>query len=193
MVLGVDEASQAYERAMRNIAAAGPGVCRVCWGFIDPDYETCYKWGHQPDCLDAMVPITYSEHLGRRGSRIRGVFGCHVVLDDFGTGFGSFTTSSTLPARFLKIDMELVRDMAASPTDRQVVKSITDVAHSLSKQTVAEGWRTATRCAPCASTASTAPGVSSSAGPSGSPRPPTSSAGCCPAAARREIARPQGG
>jgi hypothetical protein len=60
MVLGVDEASQGYERAMRNIAAAGPGVCRICWGFIDPDFETCYRCGHQPDCLDAVVPITYS-------------------------------------------------------------------------------------------------------------------------------------
>jgi len=71
MALGVDEASQAYERAMRNIAAAGPGICRVCWGFIDPDYETCYKCGHQPDCLDAMVPITYSEHGGQMHLALR--------------------------------------------------------------------------------------------------------------------------
>lgn len=56
---------------MRNIAAAGPGVCRVCWGFIDPDYETCYKCGHQPDCLDAVVPITYSEHLGQMHLALR--------------------------------------------------------------------------------------------------------------------------
>jgi predicted amidophosphoribosyltransferase len=65
MALRVDEASEAYERAMQNIAAAGPGICRVCWGFIDPDYETCYKCGHQPANLDVMVPITYSEHLGQ--------------------------------------------------------------------------------------------------------------------------------
>lgn len=71
MALGVDEASQAYERAMRNIVAAGPGVCRVCWRFIDPDFETCYRCGHQPDCLDAMVPITYSEHLGQMHLALR--------------------------------------------------------------------------------------------------------------------------
>lgn len=65
MAVGVDEASQSYQRAMRNIVPAGPGICRVCWGFIDPDYDTCYKCGHQPDSLDAMVPITYSEHLGQ--------------------------------------------------------------------------------------------------------------------------------
>lgn len=65
MAVGVEEASQAYERAMRNIAPGGPGICRVCWGFIDPGFDTCYKCGHQPDSLDAMVPITYSEHLGQ--------------------------------------------------------------------------------------------------------------------------------
>lgn len=71
MALGVDEASQAYERAMRNIAVAGPGICRVCWAFIDPDYETRFKCGHRPDCLDAMVPITYSEHLGQMHLALR--------------------------------------------------------------------------------------------------------------------------
>lgn len=65
MAVGVDEASEAYQRAMRNIAPAGPGICRICWAFIDPAYDTCYKCGHQPDCLAAVVPVTYSEHLGQ--------------------------------------------------------------------------------------------------------------------------------
>ena len=65
--------------------------------------------------------------------------GCQVALDDFGTGFGSFTYLKHLPARYLKIDMEFVRDMVANATDRQVVDSITRVAHSLGKLTIAEG------------------------------------------------------
>jgi predicted amidophosphoribosyltransferase len=65
MAVGVEEASQSYQRAMRNIAPAGPGICRVCWGFINPEYDTCFKCGHQPDSLDVVVPITYSEHLGQ--------------------------------------------------------------------------------------------------------------------------------
>jgi predicted amidophosphoribosyltransferase len=71
MALQVDEASRAYERAMRNIAVAGPGICRICWGFIDPDYEICYRCDHQPDGLEAMVPITYSEHLGQMHLALR--------------------------------------------------------------------------------------------------------------------------
>lgn len=56
---------------MRNIVAAGPGICRVCWTFMNPDFETCHKCAHQPDCLDAMVPITYSEHLGQMHLALR--------------------------------------------------------------------------------------------------------------------------
>jgi predicted amidophosphoribosyltransferase len=71
MALQVDEASRGYERAMRNIATAGPGICRICWGFVDPDYETCYRCDHQPDGLEAMVPITYSQHLGQMHLALR--------------------------------------------------------------------------------------------------------------------------
>jgi diguanylate cyclase (GGDEF)-like protein len=66
-------------------------------------------------------------------------FGCGVALDDFGTGFGSFTYLKHLPTTHLKIDTEFVRDVLVNSTDREVVKSITDVAHSLGKRTVAEG------------------------------------------------------
>jgi|SRR5215207_587891 len=65
MAVGVEEASQTYERAMRNIAAAGSASCQICWGFKGPDFDTCFKCGHQPNSLDAMIPITYSEHLGQ--------------------------------------------------------------------------------------------------------------------------------
>ncbi|HVX32326.1 MAG TPA: EAL domain-containing protein [Solirubrobacterales bacterium] len=65
--------------------------------------------------------------------------GCGVALDDFGTGFGSFTWLKHLPTSYLKIDMEFVSHMRDNATDREVVRSITDVAHSLGKQTVAEG------------------------------------------------------
>jgi diguanylate cyclase (GGDEF)-like protein len=65
--------------------------------------------------------------------------GCDVALDDFGTGFGSFSYLKHLPSRYLKIDMEFVRDVASNATDQQVVKSITDVGHSLDKLIIAEG------------------------------------------------------
>jgi diguanylate cyclase (GGDEF)-like protein len=65
--------------------------------------------------------------------------GCDLALDDFGTGFGSFTYLKHLPARYLKLDMEFVRDINTETSDREIVRSIVMVAHTLGKQTIAEG------------------------------------------------------
>lgn len=71
MAVQVDEASEAYERAMRNIAPPGPGICATCWAFIDPSFPTCYRCGHQPASLDVVVPISYSEHQGQLHTALR--------------------------------------------------------------------------------------------------------------------------
>lgn len=68
-----------------------------------------------------------------------GDLGCAVALDDFGTGFGSFAYLKHIPTRYLKIDIEFVRNLAHDETDQQVVKAIVGIAHSLGKLTIAEG------------------------------------------------------
>ncbi len=65
--------------------------------------------------------------------------GCGLALDDFGTGFGSFVYLKHLPARYLKIDMEFVRNASHDGTDQEIIRSITGIAHALGKQTIAEG------------------------------------------------------
>jgi EAL domain-containing protein (putative c-di-GMP-specific phosphodiesterase class I) len=65
--------------------------------------------------------------------------GCAVALDDFGTGFGTFSYLKHIPARYLKIDIEFVRELATSDIDRQVVTAIVAIAHTLDKLTIAEG------------------------------------------------------
>jgi diguanylate cyclase (GGDEF)-like protein/PAS domain S-box-containing protein len=65
--------------------------------------------------------------------------GCDLALDDFGTGFGSFTYLKHLPARYLKIDTEFIRDINTDPTDKEIVRSIVGIAHTLGKETIAEG------------------------------------------------------
>ena len=65
--------------------------------------------------------------------------GCGLSLDDFGTGFGSFTYLRTLPLRFLKIDISFVSQMTRSVTDRRVVQSIIGIAEQFGLLTIAEG------------------------------------------------------
>jgi predicted amidophosphoribosyltransferase len=69
--LTVEEASAAYAGVMRNVLAAGPGICATCKTFIDSGWTLCYRCAHQPARLDSVVPITYSEHLGQMHSALR--------------------------------------------------------------------------------------------------------------------------
>ncbi len=65
--------------------------------------------------------------------------GCSLALDDFGTGFGTFTHVKRLPIAYLKIDIEFVRDLVASPANQHVVKVIVNLAQGFGWQTIAEG------------------------------------------------------
>ena len=71
---------------------------------------------------------------------IKGIkgLGCHVALDDFGSGTASYAYLRELPVDFLKIDGVFVRNIAKNADDRAVVKSINDIGHFLGKQTIAE-------------------------------------------------------
>ena len=69
--LTVAEASAAYESAMRNVLPGGDGVCRICGTWIADGYFECYPCANQPNQLDAVVPITYSEHLGQVHTALR--------------------------------------------------------------------------------------------------------------------------
>jgi diguanylate cyclase (GGDEF)-like protein/PAS domain S-box-containing protein len=64
--------------------------------------------------------------------------GCRFALDDFGSGFSSFYHLKHLPVDFVKIDGQFVQTMATSSTDRAIVSSINEIAHSFGKRTVAE-------------------------------------------------------
>jgi diguanylate cyclase (GGDEF)-like protein/PAS domain S-box-containing protein len=65
--------------------------------------------------------------------------GCRFSLDDFGTGFASFTYLKRLPVQYLKIDIEFVRDVARSQRDMFVVRAIVALANDFGQQTIAEG------------------------------------------------------
>jgi PAS domain S-box-containing protein len=65
--------------------------------------------------------------------------GSGIALDDFGTGFGSFTYLKKLPVKYLKIDIEFVRDLASNPANQHLVKAIVNLAQGFGHETIAEG------------------------------------------------------
>lgn len=68
----VDEVSAPYANFMLNPAPPGRGVCRICWTFVEGSFATCYRCGHQPSLIDAVVPITYSPDRGQMHVALRG-------------------------------------------------------------------------------------------------------------------------
>ena len=65
--------------------------------------------------------------------------GSSVALDDFGTGYGTFTHVKKLPIKYLKIDIEFVRDLVDSQANQHVVKAIVNLATGFGCETIAEG------------------------------------------------------
>ena len=64
--------------------------------------------------------------------------GCRVCLDDFGSGFSSFTYLKHLDVDMLKIDGQFIRDLPSDRSNQVFVKAMVDVARGLRKTTVAE-------------------------------------------------------
>lgn len=64
--------------------------------------------------------------------------GCQFALDDFGAGYGSFYWLKHLPASYIKIDGEFIRNLTSSRTDLAIVEGIVDTARKLGKKTIAE-------------------------------------------------------
>src|SRR5260370_27590732 len=65
--------------------------------------------------------------------------GIRVAIDDFGTGHSSLAYLKQLAVDEVKIDRAFVQEIVTDETDRIIVRSTVDLAHSLGLQVVAEG------------------------------------------------------
>ena len=112
----------------------------------DPRYlaalERTLKAGADPARFDfeitetaAVANMSDAQEFARRIREL----GCSLSLDDFGTGFSSFTYLKHIPAQYLKIDIEFIRELEKNPADQQLVQAIVSIARGLGQKTVAEG------------------------------------------------------
>lgn len=64
--------------------------------------------------------------------------GCRFALDDFGSGFSSFSYLRKFPVDYVKIDGQFIQNLANDETDRVLVRSMHQIAKKMGKKTIAE-------------------------------------------------------
>ncbi len=65
--------------------------------------------------------------------------GFGLLIDDFGSGYSSFSRLKLLPADGVKIDLELIKDIDKDQKTYEIVKAIISFAKVLGMKTIAEG------------------------------------------------------
>jgi len=64
--------------------------------------------------------------------------GCQLAIDDFGSGYSSFSYLKRLPVDFLKIDGSFIKSLARDRVDQAMVRMVGEVARAAGIETVAE-------------------------------------------------------
>lgn len=66
-----------------------------------------------------------------------------IAIDDVGSGYSGLKTISEVRPHFLKLDMDLVRDIDRDPFKQSMVKALVDIANNTGIRLIAEGIETA--------------------------------------------------
>jgi len=104
--------------------------------------EALRRWKLDPPTLELEIPesavMTDPERVQKMLHRLsrRGV---RLAIDDFGSGYASFSHLKELPVDVLKIDKSFVQNMGTNDDDDAIVRSTIELAHSLGLRVVAEG------------------------------------------------------
>ena len=68
--------------------------------------------------------------------------GAEVLLDDFGSGYSSFSMFSAYDFDLIKLDMGFVQKIGKDPKIKSIIHSIIDMSHHMNAKVVAEGVET---------------------------------------------------
>ncbi len=107
--------------------------------------ETLSKYGIEKDLIH--VEITESaltEHHNVLGENIHRLqeMGYAIWLDDFGSGYSALNVLKDFHFDVLKIDMAFITNFESTPKSKPIIRSIVQLAESISSRTLTEGVET---------------------------------------------------
>lgn len=126
--------------------------CRISINLSPRDFDdqticstlnlACQRFGINPQRLE--IEITEGEWIRSNPQVIRQLhdlreLGMDVAIDDFGTGYSNFAYLHEIPANVIKLDQSIVTNLADSPRNQVIARSILQLANDLGYRTVAEG------------------------------------------------------
>jgi EAL domain-containing protein (putative c-di-GMP-specific phosphodiesterase class I)/CHASE2 domain-containing sensor protein len=90
------------------------------------------------------LEVTETSTLGSESGQIANLqrlsdLGVRLSIDDYGTGFSTLEYLRRIPASEIKIDRSFIAMLTSSQSDRIMVNSTIQLAHSLGRKVVAEG------------------------------------------------------
>ena len=97
-----------------------------------------------PHLLKQLIfEVTETAAIGNLDAAVRSLrklrrLGCRIALDDFGSGYSSYSYLRSLPLDYLKIDGTYIRNILTDKTDQALTASMVDVAHALGLKVIAE-------------------------------------------------------
>lgn len=68
--------------------------------------------------------------------------GIEFMLDDFGTGYSSINYLTSLPFKYVKIDMQFIKNILNNKKDIAILKAMLDIAKAVDISVIAEGVET---------------------------------------------------
>lgn len=134
-----DQQSQPCQeiRLMINLSGQSVQDARL-FGYVE---EQINHFGINPSmiCFEISESVAISNFVhAKRVMNALHSLGCHLVLDDFGSGFSSLSYLRELPLSYLKIDGNFVHNLVSSPVDAAMVKAVHDVGQVMNLLTIAE-------------------------------------------------------
>ncbi|HEX3777645.1 MAG TPA: EAL domain-containing protein [Polyangiaceae bacterium] len=81
------------------------------------------------------------EHIRDLRDRVAALraLGFRIALDDLGAGYAGLTSFAQLEPEFVKLDMELIRDIHSHAMKQKIVRSMVQLCHDMGKAIIGEG------------------------------------------------------